>query len=314
MGHPAGAPGVPGAGPDLNYRSGVKVVANVKFPDFREDDRRDTYQFVTEFNRVASHAAGGGTLSTQEWINMMLNACGRTTTAGRALRVLQRAELYQTAENTRNPDYCQAMIMTELEKLQRSDFVRKKAARDTFTKLTFAQGQDIYDYHTSWDDSIQDMTDNRCLPDEETLIFDYKKKMDATAVLHVQRVERPTTIDDWKKHVEEFFDSAQGIQGGPGKIVGALGATARRQVAVGDEGEEADGVQQARQQAPGAPKECPKCKGKHTDAGEQKYCVQFYADMDDTFDRAAFVKGGKRCGQCGGGTPCSVSRVCQVIP
>ena len=53
---------------------------------------------------------------------------------------------------------------------------------------------------------------------------------------------------------------------------------------------------QARQQAP---KECPKCKGKHTET----YCVQYYADKDDTFDRDAFVKGGKRCGQCGGEHP-----------
>ena len=75
-------------------------------------------QFVTEFNRVASQTAAGGTLSTQEWINMMLNSCGRTTTAGRALRVLQRTELYQTAENTRNYPYCRMVILMELGKLQ----------------------------------------------------------------------------------------------------------------------------------------------------------------------------------------------------
>ena len=68
----------------------MKVVANVKFPELREEDRKDMKQFVMEFNRVASHAAGGGLFSAQEWISMMLNACGRTTTAGRALRVLQR--------------------------------------------------------------------------------------------------------------------------------------------------------------------------------------------------------------------------------
>ena len=72
------------------------MVANVKFPDFREEDRKDMKYFVTEFNRVAQHAAGGGDLSPQEWINMMLNACTRNTTAGRALRVLQRMENYRT--------------------------------------------------------------------------------------------------------------------------------------------------------------------------------------------------------------------------
>ena len=273
------------------------MVANVKFPEFREEDRRDMLQFVTEFNRVASQTAGGGMLNTQEWINMMLNACGRTTTAGRALRVLQRTELYQNAENTRNYDYCQAMILTELEKLQRSDFVRKTDARTKFDKLTYVPGQDIYDYHTSWDDTVQDMKDNRCLPDEETLIYDYKRKMDAAAVLHVQRVDKPVTIDEWKARVEEYFDTAQGIQGGPGRVLGAVGATARR---VGAE-EEAPPVEEemAYQARVQAPSECPKCKGKH----EEKYCVQYYADKDDTFDRAAFVKGGKRCGQCGGEHP-----------
>jgi len=260
------------------------VVANVKFPEFREEDRKDMLQFVTEFNRVASHAAGGGVLSTQEWINMMLNACARTTTAGRALRVLQRTEMYQTGENLRRYDYCQAMILSELEKLQRSDFVRMTDARTKFDKMTFVSGQDIYDYHTSWDDSVQDMKDNHCLPDEATLIFDYKRKMDAEAVLHVQRVDKPTTLAEWKLAVEGFFDSAQGIRGGPGRIVGALGATARRQ---GEDPEPAEGdtggVLQARQ---ATLKECPKCKGKHTD-----YCVQFYADKDDTFDRENFVKG-----------------------
>ena len=148
------------------------MVANVKFPEFREEDRKDVLQFVTEFNRVASQTAAGGTLSTQEWINMMLNSCGRTTTAGRSLRVLQRTELYQNAENTRNYEFCRAMILTEPEKLQRSDFVRKTDARTKFDKLAFVPGQDIYDYHTSWDDTIQDMKDNRCLPDDETLIYD----------------------------------------------------------------------------------------------------------------------------------------------
>ena len=61
-------------------------MANVKFPEFREEDRKHMAQFVMEFNRVASTAAGGGVLSLQEWISMMPNACGRTTTAGRALR------------------------------------------------------------------------------------------------------------------------------------------------------------------------------------------------------------------------------------
>ena len=55
---------------------------------------------------------------------------------------------------------------------------------------------------TSWDDSSQDMKDNGRLPDEETLIFDYKKKMGAAAVLHVQRVDRPITIADWKACTE----------------------------------------------------------------------------------------------------------------
>ena len=90
-------------------------MANVKFPDFREEDRRDMLQFVTEFNRVASQTAGGGVLHTQEWINMMLNSRGRPTTAGRALRVLQRTGLYQDADNPRQYDYFQAMILTELE-------------------------------------------------------------------------------------------------------------------------------------------------------------------------------------------------------
>ena len=197
-------------------------MANVKFPEFREEDRKDMLQFVTEFNRVASQTAAGGTLSTQEWINMMLNSCGRTTTAGRALRVLQRTKLYQTAENTRNYEYCQAMVLTELEKLQRSTFVRKTDARTKFTKLSYVAGQDIYDYHTSWDDVIHDMRANHTLPDEETLIFDYKRKMDADAVLHLQRVDKPVTIAEWKGYVQAYFDSAQGIRGGPGRVVGAL--------------------------------------------------------------------------------------------
>ena len=121
----------------------MKVVANVKFPEFREEDRKDMCLFITEFDRVASQTAGGGVPSTHEWINMMLNSFSRTTTAGRALRVLQRTELYQTAENMRNYDYCKAMALTELQKLQRSDFVRKTDARTKFDKLNYVTGQDI---------------------------------------------------------------------------------------------------------------------------------------------------------------------------
>ena len=33
-------------------------------------------------------------------------------------------------------DYCQAMILTELERLQRSDFVRKETAREKYAKLS----------------------------------------------------------------------------------------------------------------------------------------------------------------------------------
>ena len=179
---------------------------------------------------------------------MMLNSCGRTTTAGRSLRVLQRTELDQNAENTRNYEFCRAMILTELEKLQRSDFVRKTHARTKFDKLAFVPGQDIHDYHTSWDDTIQDMKDNRCLPDDEPLIYDYKRKMDAGAVLHVQRVDRPLTIDDWKRCVEEYFDSAQGIQGGLGRVIGAAGTTVRKMEE--EPPVEEEGAHQARQQTP----------------------------------------------------------------
>ena len=113
------------------------------------------------------------------------------------------------------------MILIELERLQRSDFVRKETAREKYTKLAYVQGQDIYDYHTSWDGVIQDMRENHTLPDEETLIFDYKRKMDADAVLHVTRVDKPVTIDEWKGFVEAYFDTAQGIRGGPGRVIGA---------------------------------------------------------------------------------------------
>ena len=77
------------------------------------------------------------------------------------------------------------MILTELEKLQRSNFVRKTDARTKFSKLAYVSGQDIYDYHTSWDYPVQDMKDNRCLPDEETFIHDYKQKMDALSLIHI---------------------------------------------------------------------------------------------------------------------------------
>ena len=96
----------------------------------------------------------------------------------------------------------------ELERLQRSDFVRKETAREKYNKLSYVSGQDIYDYHTSWDDVMQDLRENNTLPDEETLIFDYKRKMDADAVLHVQRVDKPVTIVEWKEFIEAYFDSA----------------------------------------------------------------------------------------------------------
>ena len=77
-------------------------------------------------------------------------------------------------------------------------------------------------------------------------------------------------------------------------MIGAAGTTVRKMEEEPPVAEE--GARQARQQTP---KECPKCKGKHADS----YCVQYYADKGDTFDREAFVKAGKRCGQCGGEHP-----------
>ena len=100
-----------------------------------------------------------------------------------------------------------SVLLRKLERLQRSDYCRKSDAREKWDKLKYVKGQDIYDYHTSWDDVLQDMRENHTLPDEETLIFDYKRKMDAAAVLHMQRGDRPDTSDGWKKCVEEFFDS-----------------------------------------------------------------------------------------------------------
>ena len=99
----------------------MKVVANVKFPEFREEDRRDMQQFIQEFERVASHAAGGGQLMDQEWINMMVNSCGRATSAGRVLRVRQRSRRYKDSEALGDHAACRNQLLEELERLQRSD-------------------------------------------------------------------------------------------------------------------------------------------------------------------------------------------------
>ena len=48
------------------------------------------------------------------------------------------------------------------------------------------------------------------------------------AVLHVQRLDKPVTIAEWKYYVEAYFDSAQGIQGGPGRVIGTVGTTVKK--------------------------------------------------------------------------------------
>ena len=128
------------------YRTGVRVVADVVFPDFREEDRSDMGLFITEFNRVAQHAAGGGTLSPQEWINMMLNSCGRATTAGRALRVLQRTSRYRVAEDRGSFEGCLELVRQTLMTLQRRPFVRTTRARERYDQLRYIPGHDVVDY------------------------------------------------------------------------------------------------------------------------------------------------------------------------
>ena len=38
----------------------MKVIASCKFPEFKEEDRKNMRGFLDEFERVATHAAGGG--------------------------------------------------------------------------------------------------------------------------------------------------------------------------------------------------------------------------------------------------------------
>ena len=56
-------------------------------------------------------------------------------------------------------------------------FAKKLNAWEKYDKLQLAPGQDISDYHASWDDCIQDMRDSRNRPDDETLIVWAKEKL-----------------------------------------------------------------------------------------------------------------------------------------
>ena len=44
--------------------------------------------------------------------------------------------------------------------------------------------------------------------------------MDAQVIFNVQRTDRPVTLDDWRDAVENYFDDAQGLISGPGKVLG----------------------------------------------------------------------------------------------
>ena len=81
-------------------------------------------------------------------------------------------------EDQGNFEACKELVLCELEKLQKKEFVKKLNAREKYDKIQFALGQDVFDHHTSWDDCTQDMRANQNKPDDETLIFNYKKKMD----------------------------------------------------------------------------------------------------------------------------------------
>ena len=112
------------------------------------------------------------------------------------------------------------MLLTRLDALQRSDYVRKTDARKRFELPKYVAGQDIYTYHAEWDDVIIDLTERHSVPDEETLIYDYKQKMDSKVIFDVQRTDRPVTLEDWRDAVENYFDDAQGLITGPGKVLG----------------------------------------------------------------------------------------------
>ena len=75
-------------------------------------------------------------------------------------------------------------------------------------------------WYQEWDDVIIDLTENHSVPDEETLIYDYKQKMDSKVIFDVQRTDRPVTLEDWRDAVENYFDDAQGLITGPGKVLG----------------------------------------------------------------------------------------------
>ena len=185
----------------------MKVQSSVQFPTFTEADRGNVRKYLTEFDRIARHCAGGSEMEPGEWCSMLISSCPRDSTAGKKLRGLQEHTIYQAFEQKSRLLSCQVLLRNALMNLQKGQFTREVGAVEEYDAIKFELGDDILDFHTRLDNVIMELEAQKVGKDDHTLYLDYQKKMgDRTALGAVLRQSKPQTYEELRKGVEEYFD------------------------------------------------------------------------------------------------------------
>ena len=194
----------------------LKVTTNIPFPTFSEADRVDVEKWFKEFDRVAMHVGQGQEMEPSEYVTMLISSTEKDSLAGKRLRKLKDKDgMYQQLEAKNDHQSCRTLMIQELYRLQKSEFVNDTNVSDKFEELQFNPGDDILTYHTAWEDVNFDLEHSGLQRNEKTLLMDHKRKFkDKDALGLVLRTEKPETVEELMEALEAHFEVGETLRDG----------------------------------------------------------------------------------------------------
>ena len=191
----------------------MKIQTSKTFPAFTTEDRKDVSSYFEEFDRIARHVGDGRLMNDDEYCGLLIDSCERASLAGKKLRSVQKSAVYKTLEGKMDFEGCKVLLVNALKSLQRNEYLTTKDAKMKYDSLRYRVGGDVVLFHTELDEALEELDRQGYPKDEKTLWLDYQEKMeDKTALGSVIRQSKPTTVDDLRSHLEEYYAIEEGLE------------------------------------------------------------------------------------------------------
>ena len=121
------------------------------------------------------------------------------------MRNITQTAMYRTSEVSNSHDVCWKMLLAALGQLQETELVRGRKLKSGWRDCRQESGQQISAFHVRVDQILLRMECLRCLPDANTLLYDYIEKVLPEAAIHVEQHGAPSTMAMARQYVERFF-------------------------------------------------------------------------------------------------------------